>query len=504
MKTGVWRKKTDRVQFIVPAWLAAAALTVPQLALARETTLGGGLSAGYEFDDRQYDDDEVPADQGQQESVAPAEDNNRDERYSRLRLAPLVTLTSTAERDELSLSYSPSFWYDLENTDSNVDHDFRAALDRFLTKHWQVKVADNYLRTDEHRSSIDSTDTTAESTGAPASDTADVADETTRLSDSQNRRRYWVNDLSLRSDYEYLQDGVFGLGYRFNVLRNTDSGDGRSYEDYDRHEFSSQLGHRFNAAWKLSAIGSYARGLFDQVGSDTPLAGEPAVERDLHEYGAGMMLEERFIEHHVHTLSYTFYGVDYDAEERNNAKIHDVTLGWQWDFARDLVFGLGAGPSYVDIEDMDGEWNYNANALLLYSFERGQLQLTAGRGYEVLNFTGTAEDNGLREFWRAQLAVNYQLADGLSTKVYAGYRKEDQDVATTELTAATDEALAETETIERKRFTTGANLGYAFWKWYRVILSYDYIRQDSELLNDSFKEHRAALTLSCETDLFKW
>lgn len=511
MNTGASDKKC-RLLYDVAVGVAVVALIAPGVTLARDVVVVGGVNVGYEFDDRQYeDDDEVLADQEQQQTLSDIQTDNKDERYSRLRLGPLVTLTSSAPRDEIKLHYSPKFWYDFENSDNNVDHDLRASLSRYLAPNWQLKLADDYLLTDQHRYSTDTTDRTAESsdTATTTGDTGTTSDDTLMLTDTDNRRRYWTNDLSLRSEYEYLHNSQFTLGYRYNILRNIETEERLTYEDYDRHQVTSGVGHRFSPVWKLSVYGSYTRGLYDENESSTSRPDEEILEKDLDEYDAVMALQEKFLEYHQHTLSYKFYGVEYDAEERNNAYIHDITLGWQWDVSKNTLVGLGAGPSYVKPEDMDGEWQYNANMHFVYSFERGRLRFTAERGYEVFNFTGTDEDNGFREFFQTKLEFDYHLADDLSASLYTGYRNEDQDV--TRITAVTVEEdamdendLTETDTINRERLSAGAGLAYSFWQWYKAILSYDYIRQDSELIDDSFDEHRIALTLSYETELFKW
>lgn len=533
MKTGASDKKTDQLKFIVPVCIAVVALNSSEVTLARDVVVGGGISVGYEFDDRQYeDDDEVPADQQsatEQQSAADAEidsRDNRDEQYSRMRLAPLITITSSSERDEVELRYSPSFWYDFENSDNNVDHDLFASLNRFITPDWQAKLSDRYRLSDVIENRYGDSDRTVESTeDTTATDTTteSTTDGRARLSDTDNRRRYWTNDLALLSEYEYREDSMFLVGYKYGILTNTDSDDGGTFEDYDRHEMLSQLGHRFNPVWKLTVFGSYVRGLFEEVEFNNLPEDEDDDEEivdgdnDLKEYRASTILQADYFQHHTHALEYKFFGVDFDAAENDDATIQDVTLGWLWNYSKNVSFGLGAGPTYTKIEDEDEEWGYNGRMSLSYRFDRGYIDLSAQRGYEILNFTGT-DDNGLREFWQSELRINYRLLENLSADLYTRYRDEDEEViaeiapATLEETApiesetATEESViaTESETVNRKRFSTGLSLDYSFQQWYKLTLSYDYSKQDSEAIDDSFDEHRVALTLSYETELFKW
>ena len=502
MNTGALDSKLKR---IFPMCVAVVALTAPGASLARDITLGGGISIGYEVDDRQYDDDDVvvPADQGQE---SPPEINNRDERYSRLRLAPLITLTSLSERDEAILRYSPSFWQDFETSDNNLDHDLLASLDRFISRNWQVRLADRYRLSDVISNRYGDPKETDSSSDINTTGTA--TEDTARLSDADNRRRYWTNDLDVFSEYAYREDSKFTVGYRYGILENVEDEDNTS-EDYDRHEVLSDIGHRFNSVWKFSVFGSYVRGLFDETEADISLADEIVeAEMDLNEYRAATILQANFLQYHAQSLLYSYYGADYDAEENDDATIHDITLGWRWDISKDVIFGLGAGPTYTKTEGTEGEWGYNGNMSFSYAFERGYINFTAKRGYEVLNFTGN-DENGLREFWQSWLRFNYRLMEQLAADLYTGYRYEDEEIIT-EITPVATESVAEEEfvtekeTFNRKRFSTGASLGYTFRQLYKFSLSYDYSRQDSEVLDDSFDEHRVVLTLSYETDFFKW
>lgn len=520
-------ERTDRVKVIVPVCVVIAALTAASDSLARDNTLIGGMSVGYEFEDRQYEEDEpTPAEEAaavEEEGLALLnEDDNRDERYSRLRLSPLITYTSKAEADEFLLTYSPSFWQDFETSDSNVDHDLLAEYSRYLAQSWEVELSDRYRRTDERRYVDEETEGGAETGG-----TFDGTDNSDQLTDTDNRRRYWTNDLKLRTEYAYRPDSEFALGYNYSILENLDKEERLSYEDYDRHEIFSELAHSFDPVWQVSVLASYVRGLFEETDSEEEreefpasgqessllLADEEAVDEDndLSEYRLGTLLQAKIVEFHIYTFSYSFYGVDFEAEEGNNTFIHDLTLGWQWNLSQNATFGIGAGPTYVDAEEGDEEWEYNANMFVLYSFERGQVGLTARRGYEQLNFTGNDEDNGLREFWQTQLTLDYRFSGTVTGRLHAGYRYDDQDVTETSAAAESgsgtgedEEAVAITETLNRERFSTGASLDYAFMKDYVITLTYNYMQQESELVDDSFDEHRVALMLSYKTELFKW
>ncbi len=486
---------------------AASALAFSSTVQARDVKLGGGIATGYEFYSRSYDNEEQQKTESNSSSPqeAPENSSTADERYNRFRIAPLLVVNSESARDSFSLRYSPSLRYDEETADYDVNQDLNANFTYSLTRDWQFKVSDRYVLADEN---IEDQTTSEQQQQAGTSE----------LSDNEGVRQYWKNDLSFSSEYRYWEDSSFSLGYSLGHLTHTEVSTDSSYEDYVRHGLSLAVGHRFDSEWKLSADAKYSRGLFEpaeQAITESTRDRDDIEEEDndLHEYRASTQLEARHFEHHLLSLKYGFLGVDYDDPERNTITVNDLTAGWQWQLAKDTSVFLGAGPSYNKTEEREGNWGYNANARLRYGQERSVFEASAAHGYDVQNFTGT-DEQGLREFSQARLDYSHILVQDLSLKLFTSYRYEDQEEITEQRavdtgnigTATSDpqDLIFETDTFNRQRFGAGTSLAYKFSRWYAMNLSYNYLIQDSEQIDDSYDEHRFVLSLSMERDVFQW
>ncbi len=446
-------------------------LTSAMSAVARVVTVSGGISTGYEWYDRQYDDD-----------GSDTSNSQKDDKYSRFRISPLIEMVSLSERDEFRMSYSPSFSYNFDDSSDHIDHNLSADVNRFLTQKWQMLLSDNYRRTDEPN------DTTAADSG-----------DNLQISDSNGRKRYWTNDLSVSSEYTYWQDSLFSLGYTYSVYRVLQSYSENDNEDFDRHSFSTSVGHRFNSIWKLSVSGNYVRGLYNEVNSSTGTSGGQPGNSDLKEYSASTTLESSLIEHQPLSLTYSYFEDKYDDPDLDGSTIHSLSLGWQWNVSNDLSVNLSGGPTYAKTDGQNGTWGTNENLSLLQQLERGSISLAASHGFDTENFSGT-DQNGLQEFYETRGDFNYSLLENVSLGLFSSYRHENQDTISPVLSTGGSEV----ETITRKRFSAGSNLSYMFQRWYTLSLSYTYTNQNSEEINDSYDEHRVALTLSFNKDFFHW
>lgn len=497
-KLTIERRISGNLGNIILPFVTISIVSTISPTFANDVTISGGISVSYEKYDRQYENDAelitIQKNSGGETAVVADARVAEDDTADRFRFAPFIELAANSARDDLSLRYSPSFRYDIETYDNDVDHDLNASAKRMLTKDWRLLLSENYRLSDRVEDQYDT-----------------VTDNEVQLSDNERRRKYWTNSVKIVSEYTYLEGGLFSLGYNYGILENVDMADDDSYNNYDRHELQFSIHHRYNPIWKIIVAGGYVRGLFDDVGADERGTSGLQADNDLKEYRASTKLESNFIEYHPLSLGYSYYAVDYDADERNNGAIHDLTLGWQWLIDKDWTYSLGGGPSYVEKEGEDDTWGYNANTSLQYGFEKGSLALSATRGFSRQNFSGT-EENGLSEFWQTRIDFTYQLREDLAWRLYTAYHYDEQDVVSHRLLEPTDSEesvdvnryTTETDTFNRKRFSAGTGIGYTFWQWYSLALSYDYAVQDSEKVNDSYDEHRIFLTLSVQIDLLNW
>ncbi len=456
--------------YILPASLVFSFLAPAPCTAARDLTISGGISSGYEWMERKYDIDDPGV------ASARADDN-----YSRFRIAPSIDIKSQSARDELLLHYSPSFRYDLDTYEDDIDHNFSAEYNRSITQRWRLLLSDRYRLTDQ------------------ADDITAIDPEGgVRISDDQGRRQYWTNDLSLTSQYTYWEGSVFTLGYTYTIYENEDSGPGTDSGNYDRHSFLASIGHRFNSIWNLSVSGNYTRGLYEE--SDTAITGiGTGIDEDLTQYGASTTLGWSKIMHQVYSLGYSFSATEYDDSTRARSTIHNGTLGWQWAVTEHLSVSLGGGPSYAKTDGQSGDWGFNANAGVQKEIERGSFGLAVTHGFDQQNFDGT-DENGLQEFTQLRADFNYQLLENVSLGLFSGYRYEDLD----RLTPVLATGGTTMETINKETLTAGTSLSYQFMRWYSLALRYSFTQVDTEEINDSYDEHQVALTLSYKKEFFHW
>lgn len=456
-------------QYILPASLLLSVLAVPPCALARTVTISGGVSTGYEWYERKYDNDGTAADPSYE-----------DDKYSRFRIGPLFEIESLSARDEMRLNYAPSFYYDIDSYDHDVDHDLSAEYNRFITERWRILLAERYLLTDK------------------TDDNAYIfPDNRTQIIDDNGRRQYWTNTLSLTSEYTYRQDSLFSLGYTYTIYEDVDSSALDDNNNYDRHSLFTSVAHRFNPIWKMSVFGEYVRGLYDDTPSSMAIG--DTSDSDVTEYHAGTTLESRLIEHHPLSLGYDISINEYDDADTPNSTIQNVNFGWTWEVSPERTFSLGGGPSYAKTEGQDGTWGYNANLSLQQAIERGSFGIAANHGFDQQNFNGT-DQNGLQEYTQARVNFNYQLLENVSFGLFSSYRNEDLDT----ISRSPSLGGTQVETVNKKIFSAGTDLSYSFMRYYTATVSYSYANQDSEQMNDSYDEHQVALTLSYNKDFFHW
>lgn len=516
----------------IPVMTALSLLWQVPAGQARELKGTGGLSTGYDYYDRQQKAVTPTDDTSGSASAVTASDKQDD--YRKIIVRPLITLEAVAEKDALEIRYEPGFYYDDLNDQHDINHKASFSGRRLVTKDWQLLLADSYeIKDDANQTETAVNSPAATAAGDVATATTSPASSSEQLSADRGRRRYTTNSLQALSEYQYLEDSTFSLGYTNSLLRNDDNVD-LAYQDYDKHDGLLALAYRYDQIWKMSFTGHYIRGLFDTPAADIPLDAavapvgiatdqndQPAVQaddlsNDLTEYHTEVSLESSLIPRQPLRLGYSRAAYDYDSELQDDTAIHNLTLGWQWQYSPHLTFNAGAGPSYAVTDNQDDTWGYNGELGSGYKLERGNFSLAVEKGLERQNFTGQTVANGLTDFWDTRANFSYNLLASTTVSLFTGYRYEDQDELTAGdvvTTRSTDPALqtdaasaytAQTDTITTKRLTAGCSAKYSFWQWYAVDLSYKYANQVSERAEDQYDDHQVMLTLSFEKEVFRW
>ncbi len=433
---------------------------------ARVNILSGGVTTSLDYDERTY--------QG---------DTREDTNTTRFVISPSIRILSSSEKDEIQFSYAPGYSHDLEESDNYLNHNLTLTANRLFTRQWRMSVSEAYRYTDDPSASSAASGSTSSSTSSSAS--SDTTSPT--LSSDLGRRRYQSNDFNLLSEYTYVRDSIFSLGYTYDILRNEDTGVG-GYEDYDRHEGLLGLSYRFNPEWRLSFDGRFVRGLYDPP--PTAPGGTPALSRDLKEYRPGFTLASDVFPHDPITLSYNYTGVEYDEELQSDSDIHQITLSWLRELTPRMTFGLGGGASSLKREGQDAEWSPNGHIDFTNSIEHGNLVLGASAGMDQDNFSGT-DEQGAVIYWQANGSFNYHFTAQTTGSIFAQYRDEERE----------DTTLLE---YDVQSFSAGASVGYTFLRWYSLSLSYNYTNSESERASSDYEDHRVYLSLGVSKELLRW
>ena len=255
-----------------PTLLALAGLLLPGTTWARQNIAIGELSVGYDYQERNYNQEEPantatteptdspdstdsPLPAGSTESTPSTESTQSTTESAQSTQLPTPTLTDKREGDTRSLfvtprirfsskgatdlvefTYGPTFtWDEVDNSD-NVGHDLSLNAEKNLTKDWLIQGTDSFYYGQDSVSDYErrsgAIGPTVEQSGAktepsadvpgtkpsrpgPDADAGQIENAGQELTDEYGRQEYWRNDFGLRTDYTYAQDSVFGAGYNF-------------------------------------------------------------------------------------------------------------------------------------------------------------------------------------------------------------------------------------------------------------------------------------------------
>ena len=486
-------------------------------ALARLNTLTGGISVNYDHDETTYDTEDISIDESTDTELAeniPEETSidTRDNLLRKFSISPSFIFETKSSIDNITIRYNPSFGYDDEDSQSEVDHNFQFSAYRDFTSNLRFNFNNKFIYSDDPEL-------------LPENESSDY---------NEDRKRFWTNDLELHSSYDYANNSSIGGGYNFRVLRNDDTGLG-GYEDYDKHTASLDLRHQFTHSWNIIFKTSYTKGLFDppdqevvDVVENTINDISPAViedinsdelSNDLSEYRTTSIVNWAFSPNKTFSIAHSYIGSNYDAILQNDSTLHNFTLGTKYQYNKRIDFELGGGPSYEKTDTFDANWDYNAHFDLAYQFAK-KSNLSAGieKNYDIQNFSygnsGLYKEQGLTDYWKFEIKLSHTIMQNLNSSLWVNYRDEQQENLLYELVNSEDtgedlealdnETFREETLINRSIYEAGASLTYNFLQWYTTSVRYVYRQQDSDESNDSYDEHRVLVTLSVQKELFRW
>ncbi len=506
----------------------------PAIVCARQNTVTGDLSVGYDLRERNYDErslDEAIEPSAEETTGAETEViliEDRAEDLNRLFIEPRFTFTSIGITDQFTLTYAPRINFEENDYANHLDHDFGLRATKNFSRDWSVSLSDTFFLGDDSLRESDTRTAVVASPGAEdgGEAPAPVAGEEDQsgLSEQAASRRFWRNDLELSTDYIYREDSVVGIGFSYGQLRNVDDDIG-GYTEYDRYEGMLNVSYRFNQQWIAEADGQFTRGIFDEpevavvrVNPDEQDISIDVVEGrtsdDLREYDLSTVLTYDWRVRDSLFTSYRFLATEYDHPLRDDVLGHEFALGWSHDFTPHLHLTLSGGPSFAKIENRDWESDYNAYVDLTKDFMHASFRVYGEQGYEMANFDGRR--SGPSIFWRSGVDYNHQISEYLTGSIFAGYRNYQRsqlpDVVGVVIIEGEDDGTGDINLPESDNFEytedfydAGLSLSYSFLRWYTVTGGYRYSNFESELPSSSnYDEHRFFITLTASKELFRW
>ena len=517
-------------------------------ASARQNILIGEISIGYDYQEREYDEQDTSTARTATTAASTAEEqaaaaqslrfyNDAREGDTRALFAtPRFRLSSRATDDLLEFTYAPTFTYDDVYSSTDTGHDLNVLAEKNLSKDWLVHASNSYFYGDDtvtdYQRRTDPIINAPEQPAAPVEVGAGTTETVRPLTENYGRREYWRNDLELRTDYTYAQDSVVSMGYNFGVLRNvSDEIDG--YSDYDRHEGLGRLSYRFTRQWSAETELRYVKGVYDETTVTTIAPGETAtasesttagdvtaaaaptitseeLDDDLEEYHGLLRVNYDWRAHDVFFGRYRYAASDYVSTLREDSAIHEFTAGWDHDFSNHLRMTLSGGPTFVTFDESDNETGFNAFAGLTYDLVHSAFNANTSYAYEYENFDGRR--TGLVKVWRNELGYEYRFTEAIRARLDAGYEISDHEEprTTEEIVVVTDTAGASATSITQDHFSyqedsydVGLRLTYDFLRYYSLSTSYRYANFQSDAEQD-YDEHRVLVTLTASTELLRW
>ena len=405
----------------------------------------------------------------------------------KLFISPAIVISSQGLYDQIDFEYAPSFNYDFEDSNNTIDHKLNINATRELSSRWSLSLSDYFTYSDDTDSHYTYSEIQA--------DTTDATGDSDQVSRDQTGRRYWTNRAGIRSSYLLRQNTQLNGRYTYSVLRNDTGSNAANYNEYDKHAFSADLAHTFDAQWRSNLGLNYTRGLYDQALTTSSSS-------DLHQYGVDGGMEYVHSQKNSFPLRYNYSLSDYDAVTRSDISSQELSMGWTHSFDPQTQFRIGGGPSYAKTEGLNGEWGYNAYLTLSKKFLHTTCMLQLNKQFETNNFSGT-DESGVEDTYNAVLRLNHQYTKALNLSSFARYSKQSQIDPQGIYQTTTSTSQTGDNSYDKNIYEAGVGLRYTFSKIYSAGVNYSYYVSDGQLDEDQYDEHRVMFTLSMSKELLR-
>ena len=496
-----------RNKFLLPCFGVSCLLLICAVrdVSARQNVIHAGISGGYEYQERDYDN----ADSAAEEAGVIILDNRLGDERNYI-LSPRVSFSSAGQNDLFQFTLAPALNYDDLYSTTDVDWDFRLLEENHLTRNWLLTISDSYfLGDDPAREDALQTQEIVPGTirvrelevvGSPAEDNSEL------LTNRFGRTRFWTNNFTVSTEHTYAERSTAGLGYTYSVLRN--DGNVNVYSEYDRHDIFASINHRFNATWVLETGGTYSKGLFDENQRTVPVnavAGVRGENEDLEEYQFQSRLNFIKTPHLRYFGEYRYIGTDFESNAEEDYNLHEFLIGLDYDLSPHLSITVSGGPVIGTFDNSPSDTDYIAYAGVDWNVEHGEFTLGVEKGYEQNDFDG--RNSGLTDYWATNAVYTHQFTERLQGALSAEYSNYDR-LQVLGTTPAVDQSPDFGQTLyTEKTYSAGALLSYSFARWYQVSAGYRYTKNESDLRNDiegNYNDNEFFVELSWGKELFRW
>lgn len=474
----------DKVRFL--HYFLTVLLTVLFLSpavMARQNVLIGSVSAGFDFVERDYG---IP-------ELDDVDDGDAREYF----IGPSFEFQSLGQHNSLFVNYNTQLVYDdiAAESDTDIDHYLDFDWQQQLSRQWSYQIIESFAYTN---------DPTVEEIGIVDGEVGNIEpDPGDTLTRNLGNQRYWTNNLRFLTDYTYAQESNYQFNYGYRILRDDseDVVEEDEYDEYDRHSVGVEWTHRYSPSWRSLVDINYVRGLYEDLG-DTGLS------QDLDSYGVRLGADYVKSSSSFFPVIYNYMRTDYE-DLRDDITGHELSFGWDYimDSRNHLI--VGAGPSYVETDTLDGELGFNFLFDYSRTYQRGSFTFLIEKRYLSREFTG-GDDTGLTDTTDFRIGYVHQLSRDLNLDLYALYTIEeilnpDGDFFDAALGGG-DPALEDDVgdiTYTRDSYALGGTLSYNVLQWLVASFNYEYYDQEGDVVDDSYDEHRVSIQFTASTELWR-
>ena len=163
-------------------------------------------------------------------------------------------------------------------------------------------------------------------------------------------------------------------------------------------------------------------------------------------------------------------------------------LGYSQQINEKTAVDVAAGYSSAKADNRTNSDGFYYSLSLNRSLERGNFSLSGAGGFQDEQFNG--EPLGLSKFWSLKSSLNYQLAEKITSALYALFDN--------------NKYIESVPDLEDDSYEAGGSLTWSFSQYYLASLRYVFHKLDSNLANRDYEDHRIYVTLSAAKDIWKW